>query len=92
MAIEFQEWGHLIRAGHTWKESAFLSIFFTLVGMHALHMCFAFLWTFVVVSPLFFGNINGRHVRRITCLKMFWQFINIIWLFIFTIVYLIGGV
>lgn len=92
MALEFREWIHLINGGNSWQKSAFLSAFFTLVSMHGLHVVFALLWTLVFCLPLLTQTINSTHIRRLTCLRMFWQFVNVVWVFIFTIVYLIGGV
>lgn len=85
MGYEFHE---LITNGHTWHISAFLSAYFTLVGTHGLHMIIALLWTIVLVIPVIRFGMTPVCIRRLTCLRMFWQFLNIVWIFIFTIVYL----
>jgi cytochrome o ubiquinol oxidase subunit 3 len=59
--------------------------------MHALHVIVALLWTFVFLLPLLFHEITAIDVRRLSCLRMLWQFIAILWGFIFTIIYLIGA-
>lgn len=76
--------------GNGWEKSAFLSGYFTVIGTHALHMVFALCWTIVLVCPLLFHKISAVHIRRLTCLRMFWQFVNIVWFFIFVFVYLLG--
>lgn len=91
LGMKFLEFNRLIIGGNDWTKSAFLSIFFTLVGTHAIHVVFAILWTLVLIPLVFFQGITNVVLRRMTCLKMFWQFLNIIWIFIFTLVYLLGG-
>lgn len=81
------QFSHLLNAGLSWKNSGFLSAFFSLVGTHAAHVFFALLWTIVLLIPLFREEIDGVHLRRLTCLRLFWQFLNVVWVFIFTIVY-----
>ena len=89
--MELSEMTKFVREGFGWHKSAFLSAYFTLIGTHALHMAFALLWIIVLIVPVFFEGITPVSIKRLTCLKMFWQFLNIIWVFIFTIVYLIGA-
>jgi cytochrome o ubiquinol oxidase subunit III len=87
LILQLRQFTQLLSAGHTWKTSAFFSAFFTLVGMHALHVVFGLLWILVLLLPFFKEEINMLHLRRLTCLRMFWQFLNVVWVFIFTIVY-----
>jgi len=89
--MEFGEFARFIHEGNSWKKSAFLSAFFTLVGAHSIHMCFALLWVVVLLIPVFREGLNPINIRRLTCLRMFWQFLNVVWVFIFTMVYM-GGV
>ncbi len=91
MGIETLQFTAMIREGFTWRISAFLSIFYSLVGIHGLHLLFALLWTLLFLLPLFFRPITPVDLRRLTCLRMFWQFLNIVWVFIFTVVYM-GGI
>jgi len=88
--MQLSEFHRLLTLGHSWKNSAFLSSYFSLVGTHALHVIFGLLWIPVLLVPLWKWGLDLVSLRRITCLRMFWQFLNIIWVFIFTIVYLMG--
>ncbi|MFZ0565329.1 MAG: cytochrome c oxidase subunit 3 [Chlamydiales bacterium] len=90
MWMELGEFAHLIKGGNSWHRSAFLSIFFTLVGVHGVHMIFALLWVIVLIVPVCLNGLTSVSVKRLTCLKMFWQFLNIVWIFIFSVVYLMG--
>ncbi len=92
LSTEFMEFARVIKNGNDWKQSAFLSSYFTLIGTHAVHVIFALLWTLVLILPTLRFGITLTGLRRLTCLRMFWQFINIVWVFIFTIVYLMRGV
>lgn len=89
LTMQLMEFSSLSMAGHNWQKSAFLSAFFTLVGTHAVHVIFGLIWTFVFLFPVWKEGITDMNFRRLMCLKMFWQFLNIVWLFIFAIVYLI---
>ncbi len=82
----------LVHEGSGWQKSAFLSAYFTLIGTHFVHMIFALLWVLVFLYPVWREGITPVNLRRVTCLKMFWQFLNIIWFFIFSFVYLLGVV
>lgn len=91
MWTEFSDFNRLLSDGNTWKRSAFLSAYFTLVGTYGLHMVFALLWIIVLIGSLFSEqDVSSTTIRRVTCLRMFWQFLSIIWSFIFTIVYFMG--
>lgn len=91
MGIEWHELSRFIREGNSWKRSAFLSAFFTVIGTHAVHVILGLLWMIVLVIPLWITGVTTTVIRRLTCLKIFWQFINLIWIFIFSIVYLMGA-
>jgi cytochrome o ubiquinol oxidase subunit 3 len=87
----FADFARLIEGGSSWDKSAFLSAFFTVLGTHAIHIIFAVLWIPVLAYPLFKEKeVSQDSKRRITCLRMFWQFLNIIWIFIFAIVFFMG--
>ncbi|MCB1110089.1 MAG: cytochrome c oxidase subunit 3 [Chlamydiia bacterium] len=90
LGMECHELSHIVAAGSGWKENAFASSFFTLIGMFLLHVIFALLWIIVLLIPVFSQGLSAISIRRLTCLKMFWQFLNIVWMFIYTIVYLLG--
>lgn len=87
----YKEFLRLIYEGNSWEKSAFLSSFFTLVGTHSIHMLFAMLWVIVLLIPVFRDGLDMVSIRRLTCLRMFWQFLNIVWVFIFTMVYMGGS-
>jgi len=86
------DFSRLIQAGHDWRGSAFLGAYFTLVGTHTLHMVFALLWIPIFLIPMWKEGLDPVNIRRLTCLKMFWQFLNIVWVFIFSFVYLMGAI
>lgn len=90
VAIEFTEFHELVAAGHSWKVSAFLSSFFALVGMHGLHVSVGLLWILVLSFQLYFKGITSTTFRRLVVFGMFWHFLDLIWIFIFTFVYLMG--
>ena len=90
LAFELTEFIHLTQNGHSWQTSAFLSSFFTLVGTHGLHISVGLLWIGVMVWQLKTRGFTEGVMRRLTLFSMFWHFLDIIWIFIFTIVYLMG--
>lgn len=90
VAIELREFHQLVEEGHSWKESAFLSSFFTLVGTHGLHVSFGLLWLAVMIAQLYWEGIVINTFRRMVLFSMFWHFLDLIWIFIFTFVYLLG--
>lgn len=85
------EGSNLVNAGYSWQRSAFLTAYFNLVGLLGVHIAFGLLWTIVFLIPLYRKGFSDVLVRRFTCLRMFWHFLNIIWLFIVAFVYLNGG-
>lgn len=80
----------LVQAGHGWNQSAFLSMYFTLLGTHFVHVIFALLWILVLGPLVFRFGLSPRSLQRFSCLRIFWQFIGMIWIGVFTIVYLLG--
>jgi len=90
LAMEFHEFSHLVQEGNSWQRSAFLSAFFSLVGCHGLHITCGLLWMFVMMGQILMRGFSFSTVRRLTCLSMFWHFLDVIWIFIFTVVYLLG--
>ena len=92
LCMQFSDMARLVYNGAGWERSAFLSAYFTLVGTHAVHVVFGLLWILVLLYPVWREGITPVSLRRLTCLKMFWQFLNIIWIFIFSFVYLLGVV
>jgi cytochrome o ubiquinol oxidase subunit 3 len=90
LVMEINEFSHLVREGNSWKESAFLSSFFTLVGTHGLHITLGLIWIVVMLAQIATKGTNIAVIRRATCLGLFWHFLDVVWIFIFTIVYLMG--
>ncbi len=88
LSMGITEWNDLASQGASWKRSAFLSGFFTLIGTHMLHMMIALLWILVLFIPVLKDGLTSTNVRRLSCLTLFWQFLNVVWIFIFSIVYL----
>lgn len=90
LGLELHEFSTLVREGHSWKSSAFLSSFFTLVGTHGAHITAGLIWMATLIVQIFFKGITRETLRRTACLGIFWHFLDIVWIFIFTIVYLMG--
>ena len=91
LGMELWEFNHLIQEGHGWQTSAFLSSYFVLVGTHGLHIAVGLIWMLVVIYRLVQRDFKETDVRRLSLLSLFWHFLDIIWIFIFSFVYLIGG-
>lgn len=92
LILELNEFKELIQAGHSWQKSAFLSSYFTLVGTHGLHIAFGLVWMMVLMIQVFLQGLNLIKLKKMMCLSLFWHFLDVIWIFIFTIIYLIGVV
>ncbi|WP_441244105.1 cytochrome o ubiquinol oxidase subunit III [Tardiphaga sp. 768_D3_N2_1] len=90
LCIELYEFHHMIHEGAGPWRSAFLSSFFTLVGTHGLHVTFGIIWLVtLMVQVAKFGLIEANQ-RRLMCLSMFWHFLDVVWIGVFTFVYLLG--
>ncbi len=92
LTMELTEFTNLVREGNSWVRSGFLSSFFTLVGTHGLHIATGLLWIGVMAAQVYRRGLGHATLRRLTLLSMFWHFLDLIWIFIFTIVYLMGAV
>jgi cytochrome o ubiquinol oxidase subunit 3 len=90
IALELNEFTHLVQEGNSWTRSAFLSSFFTLVGTHGLHVSFGLLWMAVIMVQVFVCGITVLTFRRLVVFSLFWHFLDLVWIFIFTFVYLMG--
>lgn len=90
IAMELTEFGHFVQEGNSWRRSAFLSSFFTLVGTHGLHVSFGLLWILVMIGQLIWEGLTLNTFRRLVVFSLFWHFLDLVWIFIFTFVYLIG--
>jgi cytochrome o ubiquinol oxidase subunit III len=92
VGMELKEFHHLVQEGFSWKRSGFLTSFFTLVGTHGTHISVGLLWILVMMGQIYFRGIKPVNLKRLMCFTMFWHFLDIIWIFIFTFVYLMGVV
>jgi cytochrome o ubiquinol oxidase subunit 3 len=90
LALELHEFAHLVNEGHNWQSSAFLSAFFTLVGAHGLHITVGMLWLLVMVGQLAAEGVTQGTFRRLSLFSIYWHFLDLVWIFIFTFVYLLG--
>lgn len=92
LLLELQEFHNLIRDGNSWSRSAFLSSYFALVSTHGAHIFFGLFWMLVMMIQIIFQRFSLILLRKLTCLTLFWHFLDIIWIFIFTFVYLAGKI
>lgn len=90
LSIELFEFHHMIAEGATPQRSAFLSSFFTLVGTHGLHVTFGIIWLVTLMVQVAKRGLIMANRRRLACLSMFWHFLDVIWIGVFTFVYLMG--
>lgn len=92
LGLELKEFSQLIAEGHTWQKSAFLSSFFALVSTHGLHIAIGSLWIVVAIKQIYSRGLTPFITSKLTRLSLFWHFLDIVWIFIFTIVYLMAKV
>lgn len=90
LGIELYEFAHMIHEGATPQRSGFLSAFFTLVGTHGLHVTFGIIWLVTLMIQVGQRGLIAANRRRLMCLSMFWHFLDVIWIGVFTFVYLMG--
>ena len=90
LAIEVYEFAHLIHQGAGPQRSAFVSSFFTLVGTHGLHVAFGTIWLVTLMVQVHKLGLIHENKRRLICLSMFWHFLDVVWIGVFTFVYLMG--
>lgn len=88
LCLEIYEFVQLVHEGHTWQQSAFLSSFFTLVAAHGLHITFGLIWGGVMLWLIVKKGSTAHSLRKMTLFSVFWHFLDLVWIFIFTIVYL----
>ena len=90
LSLEITEFAHLIHEGAGPQRSAFLSSFFTLVGTHGLHVTFGTIWLVTLMVQVQKLGLIAENKRRLMCLSMFWHFLDVVWIGVFTFVYLMG--
>ncbi len=91
LALELREFSDLIARGAGPTRSAFLSAFFTLVGCHGLHVSAGILWLLTMMAQVIAKGFRADILRRLLCFALFWHALDIIWVAIFSIVYLLGS-
>jgi cytochrome o ubiquinol oxidase subunit 3 len=90
VGIELHEFAGLIAEGATPQRSAFLSSFFTLVSTHGLHVSMGIIWLVTLMVQVGRFGLTAANKRRLMCLSLFWHFLDVIWIGVFTFVYLLG--
>jgi cytochrome o ubiquinol oxidase subunit 3 len=90
LGMEVHEFSDLIREGAGPDRSAFLSAFFTLVGTHGLHVTSGIVWMLVLMAHVLRRGLTEANKTRLMCLSLFWHFLDIVWIGVFTVVYLMG--
>lgn len=90
LGLELHEFRDLVLQGNSWRRSGFLTSFFTLVGTHGLHITAGLIWMAVMLAQISKKGLTRFTIRRLTLLSLFWHFLDVVWIFIFTIVYLQG--
>jgi len=90
VGLELQEFAELIHDGASPQRSAFLSSFFALVGTHGLHVSVGIVWIITLMVQVGQKGLVQANQRRLMCLSLFWHFLDVIWIGVFSFVYLIG--
>lgn len=90
LGLELGEFTKLVNEGHGWQESGFLTAFFTLVGTHGLHILVGLIWALVLIAQLLKRGLRPTTVKRLGIFSLYWHFLDVVWIFIFTVVYLFG--
>lgn len=90
LAIELKEFVDFFAQGASWSRSAFLSSFFALVSTHGLHISVGLFWILVLAAQIIYQGVTSDTFRRLALFSMFWHFLDLVWIFIFTFVYLLG--
>lgn len=91
LGLELYEFNHLIQEGHLPQTSGFLSAYFTLVGTHGLHIAVGLLWLGIMLVYVLKRGLNNSAARKLGLLSIYWHFLDVVWIFIFTVVYLMGA-
>jgi cytochrome o ubiquinol oxidase subunit 3 len=92
VVLEVNEFIHLAKKGFRWDLNGQASSFFALVGTHGLHVSCGLVWILLTTIQLYFLKLSNTSIRRMTYLGLFWNFLDIVWIFVFTVVYLMGAI
>lgn len=90
LVMELTEFSQLMGEGHSWAASGFLSAFFTLIGTHGLHILAGLIWAGFLLWQVVRRGLTSAVSRRLMMFSLFWHFLDIVWICIFTVVYMIG--
>ena len=90
VGLEIHEFAGMIAEGATPERSAFLTSFFVLVGTHGFHVTMGIIWLIVLMAQAAHSGITEVSIRRLRCLSMFWHFLDLVWIGVFSYVYLVG--
>ncbi|MGZ3182090.1 MAG: cytochrome o ubiquinol oxidase subunit III [Telluria sp.] len=90
ITVEMVEFLHLIHEGAGPQRSGFLTSFFSLVGTHGLHVSFGIVWLITLMVQVARFGLGEANMRRLMCLSLFWHFLDVVWIGVFTFVYLMG--
>ena len=91
LVLEANDFAELVRQGAGPQRSAFLSSFFAVVGCHGLHVTAGILWLGTMMAQIFVKGFRADILRRMLCFNLFWHVLDIIWVALFTVVYLLGA-
>ena len=92
LGLEYHQLSQLAQAGHSWRNSAFLSVYFSLIVIHAVHIFIALLWAVVLMIQLPKQKLTDTMRTRLACFGLFWDYTVLVWMLIFFIVYLMGAI
>jgi len=92
LGMELFEFSELVKGGDSWQRSAFLSSFFTLVGTHGFHISIGLIWMSVAMFRIYLCPLTSDVISKIFRMALFWHFLDIVWVFIFTVVYGMGHI
>lgn len=90
LGIEIHEFASLVNSGNSWRRSGFLSSFFVLVGTHGTHITVGILWMLAMMIKVWRAGLGRATQRRLAMFSYFWHFLDLVWIFIFTVVYMLG--
>jgi cytochrome o ubiquinol oxidase subunit III len=90
LVLELSEFSDFAHRNASWERSAFLSSFFTLVGTHGFHITIGLLWMIVAIFRIAFRGLSPNSFSKVFRMALFWHFLDVVWIFIFTVVYGMG--
>ena len=91
IGMEIYEFHHLIHEGYGPSRSGFLSAFFALVGLHGVHVTSGLIWMTIMMIQVQRKGLTNTNKTRLSCLSLFWHFLDVVWIGVFTVVYLMGA-